>query len=438
MKLTLMINDNQTQVEGMENLRLVLDRLGHVGHGLCHHEKLISQARCDLCLVKVDGELIRSCQYFINRDIEVQTDDQDLKQARIESFNLLVKNHKTDCEKCHQSGLCKIQNFARTNILDLNSKELFNENSDYEVITRDYRLDHDRCTQCSLCVEYSQKIEQDGLFYHSGRGSNSRVAFNQTVLETTDLAVYRDLCPTGAIAHKDDYRHGERGPWQMVTCTGCERECQAQARTVNKQFVDFRMPSENIGLSCEAGVRWWHSLDLARPSYKFLAKLGEDLMAPKNAAEIGEIINKNMSWHILLPGDLAPEEALQWSEVLKLPNFTASYLKPSSDDFKVMIGPMNVLERRHECLGELQVSAMSEGFYGGLIVVEPLWLLKTSVLAKLTQNADHCVVFRHGPIIEELNIIQVERFPWSYSSLLPTRQKGSVQGIINTLINAEN
>src|SRR5690606_21208382 len=174
---------------------------------------IISVGKCDLCLVEVNGDLVRSCEVFVNTDMVVSTKSNRAKHGLEKAFGLLAKDHKTDCERCHQSGICKIQNFARTHVISLGEFEHKKDSTVKTELGNGYVLDHDRCVNCTLCIDYSQKIAKDDLFFHYGRGQDQSVDFNHAANDIHNLWRYRDLCPTGAIAHGDAFRIGQRRQW---------------------------------------------------------------------------------------------------------------------------------------------------------------------------------------------------------------------------------
>src|SRR5690606_21212382 len=145
-------------------------------------------------------EIVRSCDYYISSNVSVVTNNEILSLYKKFSFENLSRNHKTDCERCHQSGVCTIQNFARNSQIELQRNHSHNVNIGVnEPLGDNYYLDYDRCISCSLCIDYSQKIAKDNVFYHAGRGDNTYVGVNHVNTKQSLLGLYRDLCPTGAI-----------------------------------------------------------------------------------------------------------------------------------------------------------------------------------------------------------------------------------------------
>lgn len=429
-EFSLTIDGQEHKVSPMQNLRIFLDEHGIQNFGLCHHEKIISSGKCDLCLVEIDGELIRSCEVFITTDIEVKTNSSLIKHGIEKSFSLLAKDHKTDCERCHQSGVCKIQNFARNHELNLGSFEE-NRNSEEEKIdlALGYQLDQSRCVNCTLCIDYSQKIAKDDLFFHYGRAGEQRVDFNSNAKNFSELGLYRDLCPAGAIAHQDDFKVGERGRWHEVKCIGCSEQCDLMARTIAKRFIDIRA-SEVGGKSCEAGRRWWREIDLWRTHEGISLRAESGEMIPASLSEVKEVVPKNIKWQVLLASDLSVDEVKEWTNTLQLASLEAAIFLPQRDDFYREIGP-----KEYYCAPNTPYPITYDLLdrYDGLIVVEPLWRFNAKFLRDLKRRSRELVLFSSGPLVDNLALVQVNRFNWITSPLLPARQSESLQGIIDVL-----
>lgn len=427
-EFSLKLDEQLYKVSPMQNLRVFIEAQGIQNFGLCHHEKIISAGKCDLCLVEVNGELVRSCEVFVNSDMEVSTRSERTEHGLKESFSLLAKDHKTDCERCHQSGICKIQNLARTHVINLGTFEGQQETNISEL-GNGYQLEHERCVNCTLCIDYSQKIAKDDLFFHYGRGSEQRVDFNTDAKNLAELWRYRDLCPTGAIFHRDDLKIGERGKWHDVTCVGCDQACTLKARTIAKRFVDIRTPGIDAK-SCEAGRVWWRSIDLWRAHSGIALRSENGEMVPASLSEVRESIPKNLKWRVLLPSDLNSQELDEWARVIKASRLEANIFLPERKQYHFEAGP-----------GESYISS-EQGFmptqellgeYDGLIVVEPLWRYSAEFLQKLKSRCRELVLFSSGPLIDNLSLVQINRLNWLVSPLLPARQSEALQGIIDVL-----
>lgn len=408
----------------IENLKTFLEASGVKGYGLCHSAAIISSARCELCLVKVNGKIVRSCEYFVSDSVEVITEDEDLLQIKSSNFELLVNDHSTDCERCHQNGLCQLQKFSRhhnQSFPDERKSELQNET---EEIARGYELDHGRCINCSLCVDYSKKIFKDGLFSKKFRGKYTKVSFNKAKVENVDLGQYRDLCPTGAIYHELDKRIGVRSQWSAVDCLGCDQQCKLDARTVDQRYIDIRSQSQSLDHSCEAGRLWWQSFDFWKLNTMISRTDSKGETAPLFLEEVNQYLPEKLKWSVYLPTDLYQSEVQYWKQYdqsfdVKILNLKELDL---ADDNKPK-GPVknNSFENVETIADELQ----------GVILVEPFGGYNLEFLEKIKKSCRYLVFVSFGDSKKALSDLQVERISWmSQYKLLPARQNDNFEGII--------
>tara|TARA_R110000868_G_scaffold226115_6_gene478619 strand:+ start:200 stop:1486 length:1287 start_codon:yes stop_codon:yes gene_type:complete len=419
--IDIIIDGAKYQAKPMSNLRSVLIEYGVREHGVCHNEKIISPGKCDLCLVKIGDSVLRSCEVFITTKLEVSTRDDELSQSKINSFQLLVDNHKTDCERCHQSGVCKLQDFSRNYNQSFAATNTNDDKSRIEPLARDYHLDHDRCVSCSLCVDFSQKVEKDGLFRKSSRGKYTRVAHDPIKVSEIDLSLYRDLCPTGAIAHKSDSRLGAKGSWVDLVCPGCDRNCLLSVRTIDKRFLDIR--SVELGKSCEIGYEWWRSLDLWRSK-------------PISQIELSDQKVKAISsWIVYLSLDMNTFEIELWLKILKENNLQAKLLSPVPEDYARQLGPDGKLRSIDPRLEHLELVETIEPGEQGVVLLEPVWGYSESFYQESSSACQLLCVVTHMGVESECVELQVERNTWMNPNLLPTRQTTKIQVIIESLIS---
>ncbi len=420
------INGKAYKAKAVENLRIFLEKLGFKGFGLCHSESIISSARCDLCLVKVGGKITRSCEYFVSDDIEVVTEDDELKQVRVTNFEILVSGHKTDCERCHQNGLCNLQSFSRNHNKSFPQDVNLDQEDDIDDLHEEYYLDHRRCINCSLCVDFSKKIFKDGFFSKVSRGKYSRVSSNLINRDNVDLGKYRDLCPTGAIHHKLDKRIGARSHWAKVDCVGCEQKCELLARTIDNRYLDIRTQEGQLDLSCEAGRLWWQSLDFWNPNPPIMRKITNDRSVSVYFEELTDIIPQNLKWSLLLAPDLYPNEQKFWSSFQD--QFETGILSTTSDDYLHQIGPSGLIENT----SFKNISSFDQ--LEAVILIEPLWKLKPDFIAEIKSKSKFLVLISFSDSSSPYADLQVERNSWMLNyKVLPTRQKPNIEGIMELI-----
>ncbi len=423
---TVLINGKSYKAKAIENLRLFLERIGFKGFGLCHSELIISSARCDLCLVKVDGRIVRSCEYFVNDDVEVIFDDLELKQVKVSNFEILVSNHRTDCERCHQNGLCNLQSFSRNHNKSFPQDINHDKDDDIEELSADYRLDHGRCINCSLCVDFSKKIFKDGFFSKVSRGKYTKISSNKFNLENVDLGKYRDLCPTGAIHHSLDKRVGGRSNWGTVDCRGCDKKCRLMARTIDHRYLDIRSVEGQLDQSCEVGRLWWQSLDFWQQNPPMMKRI-KDRTSPIFIEELIDILPTSLNWSVLLSSDLYPDEQLFWQTYQSF--FSIKTLSPASDSYEMEIGPFGSID--NQLFEEI---ALLEDNIEALILVEPFWKYKPEFIAQIRKKCKFLVLITFSQKDSLFADIQLERNTWmSNYPVLPPRQMPDLMGIIELI-----
>ena len=79
---------------------------------LCKHPDVDPSAGCGLCIVKVNGRIIRSCCTPVAEGMEVITNDSELRETRKTVLELILSNHPNDCLKCARNGQCELQEMA--------------------------------------------------------------------------------------------------------------------------------------------------------------------------------------------------------------------------------------------------------------------------------------------------------------------------------------
>ena len=67
---------------------------------LCHLEGVEPAGSCFMCVVQVDGKanLVPSCVCPVEHDMEVTTDSEEIRDARRTALELLLSDHRGDCE----------------------------------------------------------------------------------------------------------------------------------------------------------------------------------------------------------------------------------------------------------------------------------------------------------------------------------------------------
>ena len=98
MKIT--INDKTVEVSGQRVLIEELHELGYAIPSLCYNKKAKHQASCMVCMVRnaQNDQMIPSCSTFPTEGMQIDTESEEVKALRKMSLELLLSDHRADCE----------------------------------------------------------------------------------------------------------------------------------------------------------------------------------------------------------------------------------------------------------------------------------------------------------------------------------------------------
>lgn len=94
------INDKEIEVSGQRTLIEELRDLGYDIPSLCYKPGTNHQASCMVCMVKnvANGKMIPSCSVFPYEGMSIETDTEEVLEMRKMSLELLLSDHRADCE----------------------------------------------------------------------------------------------------------------------------------------------------------------------------------------------------------------------------------------------------------------------------------------------------------------------------------------------------
>lgn len=183
---------------------------------LCKHPDVDPSAGCGLCIVKVNGRIIRSCCTPVAEGMEVITNDSELRETRKTVLELILSNHPNDCLKCARSGQCELQEMASHLGVDRDEIEKIVDNSELDDSTQAIVLDPSKCVVCGRCVDICQNVQNVWALSYLNRGLATKITgANDAKLADTpcikcgQCAVH---CPTGAIVEYDETQK----VWDMI------------------------------------------------------------------------------------------------------------------------------------------------------------------------------------------------------------------------------
>jgi len=96
------ITINQTQIKVFDGETLIetARRAGHDIPALCYAKGAVHKASCMVCAVKdcATGQIIPSCTTLPAEGMHIDTESEEGQTARNLSLELLLSDHRADCE----------------------------------------------------------------------------------------------------------------------------------------------------------------------------------------------------------------------------------------------------------------------------------------------------------------------------------------------------
>ena len=183
---------------------------------LCKHPDVDPSAGCGLCVVKVNGRIIRSCCTPVADGMEVITHDAELRETRKTVLELILSNHPNSCLNCARSGQCELQEMAmQMGVTDDSIEKILPENA-IDDSTKSIVLDPQKCIVCGRCVDICQNVQNVWALSYLNRGLATKVTgANDTRLADTPCIKCGQCaahCPTGAIVEYDE----TNAVWDMI------------------------------------------------------------------------------------------------------------------------------------------------------------------------------------------------------------------------------
>jgi predicted molibdopterin-dependent oxidoreductase YjgC len=98
------INNKSIEVQNGETIIETARRMGYSIPSLCYAKDAQHKSSCMVCAVKNDanGQIIPSCTTLPTKGMQIDTESDEIKQIRALSLELLLSDHRADCEApCH-------------------------------------------------------------------------------------------------------------------------------------------------------------------------------------------------------------------------------------------------------------------------------------------------------------------------------------------------
>jgi bidirectional [NiFe] hydrogenase diaphorase subunit len=178
---------------------------------LCHLDGLSPVAACRLCLVEVEG-LARpqpACATAATEGLVVRSHTPQLGAFRRMAVELFFAEGNHVCAFCVANGSCELQDVAVQVGMDHSRFPYQYPQRSVDASHPLFSLDHNRCILCTRCVRVCDEIEGAHVWDVASRGSHCHIiaGLDQPWGEVdacTSCGKCVEVCPTGALFHKDD------------------------------------------------------------------------------------------------------------------------------------------------------------------------------------------------------------------------------------------
>jgi NADH dehydrogenase/NADH:ubiquinone oxidoreductase subunit G len=184
----------------------------------CYHERLAVAGNCRTCYVEVKNspKLVVSCAIIVSENMAIFTESDFVKQGRINSIELVLKNHPLDCPVCDQGGECDLQ--EQSYIYGSDRAHFFGKKrANHQIlISNKIRTQMNRCITCTRCVRFINTILSNSDLNTYGRGEDTIISHIRTIKDHPEISDVAKLCPVGALTlAKDAFRarNFERNSW---------------------------------------------------------------------------------------------------------------------------------------------------------------------------------------------------------------------------------
>lgn len=174
---------------------------------LCHQQNEKPVGVCRLCVVDVGARVLTaSCVRTAEPGMVVNTNSEQVKQARKTLLELLMTDHLSPCLRERQSGDCELEGLAKQHGITQSRFVPQATRRGVDESSMSIGIDFDACILCDRCIRGCDEIRENFVLGRMGKGETTRIAFdnNLPMGESSCVSCGECMvsCPTGALTNK--------------------------------------------------------------------------------------------------------------------------------------------------------------------------------------------------------------------------------------------
>jgi len=316
------LNGRELEVEaGKTVLQVALANGVYIPH-FCYHPFLRISGNCRMCLVDIKPgppKLSIACNTVVADNMEIDTENDKVKNARKAVMEFLLKNHPVDCPICDKAGECTLQDYYMK--YDLEASRLGDpadkvKKQKRRRVGKNLVLDSERCILCTRCVRFMAEVVNDDCLVIKNRRDVAEITpFPGKQVDNPYSLNLTDICPVGAWT-SSDFRFKQR-VWFLESvpsiCPGCARGCNTFLE--KRRGEVYRMkPRVNEEINkcwlCDEGRLSYHCINDNRLTTPLITEANQKEAtwdaALKKAAEI--IKTAGIDLKVVVSASLSQEE----------------------------------------------------------------------------------------------------------------------------------
>jgi len=202
---------------------------------LCYHPKLTKTGACRLCMVRVNGKLLKaSCVEAVADGMNVMTEDKEIAAGRKWVLELLLLDGDHNCLYCDADGDCELQTYVKRYGVEQPSPiDSFHEEREVDYVSSNaLKRNENRCILCGRCVRTCREIQVTNVWGFAERGSRTHLIADddKRIGESSCVkcGACIQMCPTGALAFQTVL--GKGPAWEQTkessVCIYCGVGCR--------------------------------------------------------------------------------------------------------------------------------------------------------------------------------------------------------------------